>query len=84
MDEGHERWLQRTAPAQARARIERLMGHAQRHRDQPVVPDPYYGSQRDFEHMLDLVEDACEGLVLALAQELPTGAAGPGGGAREA
>jgi protein-tyrosine phosphatase len=48
------------------------------------VPDPYYGSQRDFEHMLDLVEDACEGLVLALAQELPTGAAGPGGGAREA
>jgi protein-tyrosine phosphatase len=70
MDEGHERWLQRTAPAQARARIERLMEHARRHRDQPVVPDPYYGSERDFEHMLDLIEDACEGLLAALAQEV--------------
>jgi protein-tyrosine phosphatase len=30
------------------------------------VPDPYYGSQRDFEFALDLIEDACEGLLKEL------------------
>lgn len=27
------------------------------------VPDPYYGGQRAFEHVLDLVEPACDGLI---------------------
>lgn len=27
------------------------------------VPDPYYGGQRGFELVLDLVEDACHGLI---------------------
>lgn len=27
------------------------------------VPDPYYGGDSDFEHVLDLLEDACEGLI---------------------
>jgi protein-tyrosine phosphatase len=27
------------------------------------VPDPYYGGSQGFEQVLDLVEDACEGLV---------------------
>jgi protein-tyrosine phosphatase len=27
------------------------------------VPDPYYGGAADFEHVLDLVEDACDGLL---------------------
>jgi protein-tyrosine phosphatase len=31
--------------------------------DSPVVPDPYYGGKDGFEHVLDLVEDACEGLL---------------------
>ena len=30
------------------------------------VPDPYYGTQRDFEHVLALVEAACDGLVDAI------------------
>jgi protein-tyrosine phosphatase len=29
-----------------------------------VVPDPYYGGKTGFEDVLDLVEDACEGLIL--------------------
>jgi len=29
----------------------------------PVVPDPYEGTRADFEQVLDLVEDACDGLV---------------------
>jgi len=27
------------------------------------VPDPYYGGEQGFEHVLDLLEDACEGLI---------------------
>jgi protein-tyrosine phosphatase len=29
----------------------------------PVVPDPYYGGPNGFDQVLDLVEDACEGLL---------------------
>ena len=31
--------------------------------DGPVVPDPYYGGRDGFEKVLDLVEDASEGLL---------------------
>jgi protein-tyrosine phosphatase len=37
------------------------------HHDSPVVPDPYYGGAQGFEEVLDLVEDACEGLLIHLA-----------------
>jgi protein-tyrosine phosphatase len=30
------------------------------------VPDPYYGGAEGFEHVLDLLEDACEGLLEGL------------------
>lgn len=33
-----------------------------------VVPDPYYGTDEDFEHMLDLIESACAALVAQLQQ----------------
>ena len=28
------------------------------------IPDPYYGGDQGFEHVIDLLEDACEGLYL--------------------
>jgi protein-tyrosine-phosphatase len=31
--------------------------------DSTVVPDPYYDGPSAFEHVLDLVEDACNGLM---------------------
>jgi len=34
------------------------------------VPDPYYGGPAGFDHVLDLVEDACDGLVARLRAEL--------------
>ena len=34
-----------------------------------VVPDPYYGGKTGFEHVLDLVEDACEGLILHIKKQ---------------
>ncbi len=33
------------------------------------VPDPYYGSLRDFEYVLDLIENGVEGLLARLEQE---------------
>lgn len=31
--------------------------------DEVEVPDPYYGGEKGFERVLDLIESACEGLV---------------------
>lgn len=70
MDEGHLDWLNEHAPPDARARVELLMTHARRHRGIAEVPDPYYGSPRDFERAFDLIEDACQGLLLELRREL--------------
>jgi protein-tyrosine phosphatase len=63
MDEENLRWLRAHSPPAAAARIELLMAHATRYADRREVPDPYYGTAAGFEHVLDLVEDACAGLV---------------------
>lgn len=34
------------------------------------VPDPYYGGPSGFEHMLDLIERACDGLVVELQSQV--------------
>lgn len=34
------------------------------------VPDPYYGGEEGFELVLDLLEDACEGLTNQLIEEI--------------
>lgn len=41
----------------------RLLVDFCRHHQAPRVPDPYYGGQKGFEEVADLVEDACEGLL---------------------
>ena len=35
----------------------------------PDVPDPYYGGDQGFEHVLDLLEDACQGLFEEMTSE---------------
>jgi protein-tyrosine phosphatase len=47
-------------------RIRRLSEFAQKFAEQEFVPDPYGGGPEDFDRVLDLVEDACDGLLLAL------------------
>jgi protein-tyrosine phosphatase len=32
------------------------------------VPDPYYGGEQGFEHVLDLLDDACAGLLEELSR----------------
>ena len=50
------------------ARIEPITSHC-RHHQASVVPDPYYGGEQGFEHVLDLLEDACAGLLESLLRE---------------
>lgn len=69
MDDTHLRWLRRRAPEGAPVRIELLLEHGLRTPDREV-PDPYYGPPEGFEQVLDLVEDACDGVVRRLTVEL--------------
>ncbi len=54
--------LEERCPPAHRRKLGRLTEHC-RHHDSPVVPDPYAGGAQGFEEVLDLVEDACDGLL---------------------
>ncbi len=43
-------------------KIFKMMSFANEHPD-TEVPDPYYGGEQGFEYVLDLLEDACSGLL---------------------
>lgn len=68
MDATHLAWLHKRAPEDNSANLRLLMNHARVFVDQAEVPDPYYGGPAGFERVLDLIEDACDGLVAQLAQ----------------
>ena len=70
MDEDHLVWMQRKAPPGMQARIDLLMPHSRRFAGLRNVPDPYYGGPAGFERVLDLVEDACDGLIAPLSANL--------------
>ena len=70
MDDDNLRVLQKIAPAAATATVELLMCHATRHGTQRDVPDPYYGAPQGFEQVIDMVEDACDGLLRTVAANL--------------
>ena len=61
--------LQEVCPAAHHAKLKRLTEFCLSH-SSAVVPDPYYGGPNGFEHVLDLVEDACEGLLQRLAPQI--------------
>lgn len=54
--------VQDVCPEAHQRKVRRLTEFCLRH-DSPVVPDPYYGGAGDFDQVLDLVEDACDGLL---------------------
>ena len=54
--------LEEQCPPEHRAKLRRITEFARRH-DSPVVPDPYYSGADGFERVLDLIEDACDGLI---------------------
>jgi protein-tyrosine phosphatase len=54
-------------PRGATARLQLFMDYAPE-LGEPEVPDPYYGGDSEFEHVLDLTQAAARGLIRALQQ----------------
>lgn len=81
LDTGHERGLRALAPTEGdRAKVRLLRSYDPQARRDPAgmdVPDPYYGRYDGFEHVLDLVEAACAGLVTEVRAALPNGGIAP-------
>lgn len=47
-------------------KVKMMCDYAQNFRDKEV-PDPYYGGQAGFDHVIDLLEDACQQLLVELS-----------------
>lgn len=69
MDAENLQGLQAIAPDSPRAKLQLLLDFSAQ-QQLSDVPDPYYGGAQGFDLVLDLIEDACEGLLEQLQQEL--------------
>lgn len=69
MDKSNLDNLRRLASPEQQDKIKLFMDFA-RNFDDEEVPDPYYGLGHGFDLVLDMVEDASQGLVEAIRQEL--------------
>nr|WP_043359005.1 low molecular weight protein-tyrosine-phosphatase [Methyloversatilis universalis] len=69
MDRDNLRNLERHCPDPLRHKLALFLQHADAF-DEDEVPDPYYGGPAGFERVLDLIEDAADGLVRDLQQRL--------------
>lgn len=64
MDEDNRRnVLSLTKTEAQRARVRPFCSFCEDH-DETEVPDPYYGGPKGFDHVLDLLEDGCRGVLL--------------------
>ena len=64
MDRENYRIITSKAPdEESRKKVRMLTDYLQEHKNTDIVPDPYYGDLCDFDYALDLIEDACEGLL---------------------
>ena len=52
-----------------RAKVHMMTDFATHHPGHTVVPDPYYGGGKGFELVIELLEDACQGLLRNLSEE---------------
>jgi protein-tyrosine phosphatase len=68
MDEDNRRNVLALAKTdEQRARVRAFCDFCEKHDDESV-PDPYYGGPQGFEHVLDLLEDGCRGIVELLRE----------------
>lgn len=67
MDDANLGILHRLCPEKERGRLRLFMEFSSRHNEREV-PDPYYGGEDGFEHVLNMVEDASEGLLRHIRQ----------------
>lgn len=69
MDRGNLDVLRTLCPLERQHRLKLFMSYA-RNFDDEEVPDPYYGLGHGFDIVLDMVEDASQGLVESIKREL--------------
>lgn len=67
MDDDNFRNLESICPPRHSNKLQMFLDFAMRF-DEREVPDPYYGGAQGFEHVLDLIEDASEGLISDIRQ----------------
>lgn len=67
MDQSNLLHLQQAAPPQGRDRVRLFLDYAP-NQETMEVPDPYFGGDRGFEVVLDLVEEAARGLAEAIRE----------------
>ncbi len=65
MDQANLTALKEMAPIDARARVEKIMSYSTLGITDDV-PDPYYGGRHGFEQVLDLLDNAVDGLLDSL------------------
>ena len=70
MDDKNLAQLRQRCPPQYQHRLRRLTEFCLRSSTSAGVPDPYYGNAQGFERVLDLIEDACDGLLAHVQQQL--------------
>lgn len=68
MDHDHQAILSRMAPPAVNHKLRLMMSYARRFGEREV-PDPYYGGPGEFEQVLDMIEDAAQGLLESLAKD---------------
>ena len=69
MDDENMSDLRHAAPDYCHPKIQFFLAHHP-HADDLNVPDPYYGGDEGFEHMMDLIEGASEGLLAHVRERM--------------
>jgi len=69
MDQDNLMVLQERAPNELRGKVRLFLEFAESRRENEV-PDPYYGGAAGFERVLDLVEEASQGLLETLRKKI--------------
>jgi protein-tyrosine phosphatase len=62
MDRSNLENLRRMCPPEYQHKLKLMMSFSA-HPTVDELPDPYYGDEQDFEYVLDLLDDACKGLL---------------------
>ena len=61
--------LMNQCPVEYQHKVQLFLDFANNYPNQNEVPDPYYGGEQGFEFVLDLVEDASDGLINHLLEK---------------
>ena len=70
MDEGHLVHMARLVKPSDAHKLKLMMSFARSHAGRKDVPDPYYGGPEGFERVLDMLEDAAQGLLAHVREQL--------------